>query len=658
MQIHEDEILYSYLVRLARANGYTDLKECVQLTGLIPMSLEPNNRYRTIRYEIQADLYTLLKSIDSDLIKASDLYLKTSLYPLVFPMSSLTLSSHRIGMLSRYRIQSKLITPLNDIYRDLKFCPMCRKEDEHEHGEWYYRRSHQIPNVTACYRHGCPLCRYEGEADKIFDADQPVAVLEKVENSHEYAIFAHDFLHAELQVDIAQLAAAVLARMSHLGYSKYKCEDMHRKMGAYATLLTGSLQSFFRYFPNKSQTNIVDCLTLLLYLFGDVETLRTYLNETDSSFSTELFLQGQYELISTWNESLIELRCLHCGNPFLTTPYRIRSGWGCPECDHLLGDEQLLQRLFDHASGGGYDLLSFSGFADKLVVRHKACGREYAVRTRSFLEEQQRCQCSRISTTDEILRSIALCGNFDLLQFQPDTSMLEIKHRDCGTVFHQKYTRHRRQPVCPACKEAEKRPNSEDFAQKIFDLVGKSYVLESKYEGPKKQVQIRHCECNTVQTYMPGKFLRGTRCSVCHQRLTYTEFVRIVQTASFGRYASIEQVDPDMAIILDNETGERRTMKIKYVMQELFRITPSSDLPLEQRNLDVSMPQSIGKRILKWLTEHYKTDEPIVLKKLSIEDIPHKTVMKTLNNLYRAGKLDKLSYGVYVLKGEDNAKDY
>ena len=120
----------------------------------------------------------------------------------------------------------------------------------------------------------------------------------------------------------------------------------------------------------------------------------------------------------------------------------------------------------------------------------------------------------------------------------------------------------------------------------------------------------------------------------------------------------MEQVDPDTAMILDNETGVRRRMKIKFVMQELFRITPSSVLPMEHRNLEVSMPQSIGKRILKWLTEHYDVDEPIILKKLSIEDISHKTVMKTLNILSRADKLARISYGVYVLKGEQNGKDY
>ena len=536
-KIYEDEILYSYLVRLAHANGFSSLKEFVYHTGILPEASDLNKRYRTVRYEIQSDLYPLMDVMGVGDIGAPELYLKTSLYPLVYPLSTKAISSHHIGMLSKYRSQSNLITPLNDVFRDLKFCPTCRIADQQKYGEWYYHRSHQIPGVTVCHRHAVPLCQYAGEPELLFEAHQPSKILEAKEKSIEYAIFSHDLLHIGLQADLTQLAYVTLLRMKQMGYSKQNVIPITEDMGTYADLLNTSLHNLFRYFPPKGKINMTDCLALLLYLFQDATTLSQKLLVTDQSKEIQPIIQGRYELVSPYRENLIELQCLSCGQYFLTTPYRLQSDWGCPNCDALLGDEALLQKLFHHASGDDYDLISSYRLAEKIKIRHKACGREYWVRTRSFLEEHQRCQCHHVKSCEEVARRVSLCGNFTLLRFDAVNLPMDVIHNDCGSIICRKYSRFIRHPVC-SCLEMEKPPK----------------------------------------------------------------------------------------------------IKTKKPQNPNFRT---------------------GDKVFLWLTQHYGAGEPIVTRTLTINGFSHHNVTQTMNNLYRAGKLDRVSYGVYTIrKGENNAKDY
>lgn len=42
--------------------------------------------------------------------------------------------------------------------RYLKYCPMCTDEDRNLQGETYWHRSHQLPGITVCAKHGYRLC--------------------------------------------------------------------------------------------------------------------------------------------------------------------------------------------------------------------------------------------------------------------------------------------------------------------------------------------------------------------------------------------------------------------------------------------------------------------------------------------------------------------
>ena len=649
LKIKEDEILYSYLLRLSHANGFDDLRDFFNMTGILPMYTESKYVYRTVRYDIHSDLYPLIEAIDLPLTEIAQLYLQTSLFPIVALTCSRAISSHRIGMLSRYRNRTSLITPLADTFQELKFCPVCKDQDLAECGEFYYRRSHQIPGVCVCHRHGCVLHIYQGKIGLEMNSEQESKELTNSAHSMEYAWFCHDLLHSDLQADITDIATAVYMRMKELGVTKQMAELLQEHMGSYAALINTPLKTFFRYFPSKSQCDLQTCLTVLLFLFGDVNTLQNYLPLPQKAHF-DARIDGKYELRTPWREDLIELYCYTCQKLFLTTPKRIQSGWGCPTCDDRLTDQDLFQRLFNVAACDDYVLLSFSGMKHRIAIRHHACGREYTIRPRSFLEENVRCPCNKTSSVEELRRRIGLMGAFELVSFQGVDLPLELLHTTCGQKFSQKYSRFIRHPNCKHCVPLSLSERS--FRQEIYELVGEEYELVGSYTDRKTDVQIRHNVCNIVQTYKPQRFLAGSRCSKCHQRLKFLDFCRIVDKVSYGVYTIDRQIDEYDALIRNTQTGESRKLPIVRVMQELFRFTPSTILPLEKRNLNIALTPMVGKRVLDWLSESYSPGKSFSVRHIDLAGMEHQQLSKTIQNLYRANKLEKISYGMYMIPPE------
>ncbi len=650
LKIKEDEILYSYLLRLSQANGFNDLRDFLGTTKILPLYENPKNAYRIVRYDIHNDLYPLLEVTEVSPTGAAELYRKTSLFPIVTLTCSKAISSHRIGMLSRYRGQASLITPLSDIFQELKFCPQCREEDLAETGEWYYRRSHQIPGVAVCHRHGCALHRYQGERESELDPNQPSTEMNVQEKSREYAVLAHELLIADLSCDVESIAKAILSRMKEQGYSKQTTERLQKDMGAYAALLNAPLKSFFRYFPPKSQCDMQTCHSLILFLFGDIKTLLAYLTKKSQLPGIEKQIDEKYELMSPWRENLLEFQCRSCHHCFLTTPHRLQGGWGCPVCDAKQTDQELFRHLFDTIACGDYELLSFSSMKESITIQHHACNRVYSVRPRVFLEESARCACGKASSREEIEHRLALLGDFELLNFQETEKTLHLLHKDCGLEFSANYSRFIRHPNCKHCEHLTK--SEQDFQNEIYDLVGNEYKLVSPYLGRKIDVQIWHSVCGTVQTYKPHKFLSGSRCSKCHQRLTYLDFCNIVKDVSFGIYTIDQQIGNYDAIIRNTQTGRSRKMPIVRVMQELFRFKPSTILPLEKRNLKVSLTPMVSRRVMEWLLKNFHPGEPFSIRQINIPEMDPKQLSKTVQNLHRSKKIERISYGIYMIPPE------
>lgn len=120
-----------------------------------------------------------------------------------------------------------------------RVCAACLVDDEKEHGSAYLHRSHQIPGVTSCWRHGtlllerCPACGCPYSLSKEVVTTPwcgcgltTVALLERsqpatAEFEKELALFARDLLNAEpLSLTPLQLSDIYRQRAHELGMNR------------------------------------------------------------------------------------------------------------------------------------------------------------------------------------------------------------------------------------------------------------------------------------------------------------------------------------------------------------------------------------------------------------------------------------------------------
>ena len=87
----EDELLYSFLMRTARANGFNNTKlffDCYHLK-------KPG---QSITYEYRWDIYRLIEAISKKNEDVVKFYLKTEMFSGIAPFATRELTSHRIGV--------------------------------------------------------------------------------------------------------------------------------------------------------------------------------------------------------------------------------------------------------------------------------------------------------------------------------------------------------------------------------------------------------------------------------------------------------------------------------------------------------------------------------------------------------------------------------
>lgn len=71
----------------------------------------------------------------------------------------------------------------------LKWCPVCRREDDSAYGEPYWHRTHQIPLMSLCPKHGCRLILHEIPLAQLSNAFIPLSVIpgaKAVEGEHAW----------------------------------------------------------------------------------------------------------------------------------------------------------------------------------------------------------------------------------------------------------------------------------------------------------------------------------------------------------------------------------------------------------------------------------------------------------------------------------------
>lgn len=146
---YDDELIGSVLARGLVHTGLSTKKLIHRLTG---------RRASTFSFFLPPDL----AAISLDIAQPASAVLRNhTIFPFVTALmpagEAARLEAKALSGGSREHSLSSLVGSVTRGVKGLRYCPRCMAEDLRERGESYWRRSHNLPAVYVCYRHGTSL---------------------------------------------------------------------------------------------------------------------------------------------------------------------------------------------------------------------------------------------------------------------------------------------------------------------------------------------------------------------------------------------------------------------------------------------------------------------------------------------------------------------
>lgn len=648
LPLEDDELLFSYIYRLLRENGY-------ETTGDVYETLfQHHTKYSSthqIRYDTFEDLTGLFNQLSN--IDPIEFFLHTTIYPFLAPLLTSDQQTQIVNVIYRGKaLFPGLVTSPNTFIKHLQICPKCRDEMLKKKGFFWYQRAQNLPGVTTCTKHGVKLVRFVGKTGHELDDESFAEIPSDVPSCAEYDAFAATMLKKQLDCSRKEILKVAQDHIRELGYSEsYQKIEEDFKQSVFFTMFTGNPDRFFRismHNPNKFYSaDEINLTAVLGFLFGSPDKI--VIKGNVGRFGELLDECGtDYDLFRPYRDTIVEMEHKDCGTRFVVTPQGFLDGWWCPKCMAKLSPQDNFRIIFKQKLGSDYELKSdFISLYDKITIHHKVCGRTYTARARSILIEGTQCTChNEISETEAAKR---LGPGLKLLKYNGMDDISVIKCEKCGSIF-ERQLRHftDRHGVCPICnqKPVLTSLDIDDFKQNVKDLVGDEYtVLGSTYAAHEK-IRMRHNKCGTEFFVSPSDFKMGTRCPNCRLMIHDRDFFNFVSDVSKGRYHAYKADNPKNYMVEDTWGIQKPVKRNKQtIIQELLRPTLSPILPLaEKGTYKIIRPE---ERLLKYLHENYTDDSLIHISEIHFENRSKKNISDDIKHLVKRTYLTKCAYGYY-----------
>lgn len=325
----------------------------------------------------------------------------------------------------------------------LRHCPLCDAEAP------YVRTWHCIPGVTVCAKHNVPLVEHmtnpSGDVVRHELTPGPMAF--------EYATFTKALLEAQPKFFMQETLPALKTRIA--AYEKEA--GMHfltqlESMGL--TRASAGIAYAIKYIERSdNELPFEETLTALMVLYGTTDAL---IADVSAEFSRERFLKaikGRFELLSEYDERIVRLRCLDCGNEFPSTPHAILTGWRCPVEDAGLTERELFMNLFN-AVNDGYEIIGeFKDSQQAITVRELATGKTKQIKPDRFINFPHDGMMGKAPLPVDIIRyEVEKDGRYILHGVSRKREiMLDVTHKACGERFVLGLRRFRRGCKCRFC---------------------------------------------------------------------------------------------------------------------------------------------------------------------------------------------------------------
>ncbi|WP_097006944.1 TniQ family protein [Lacrimispora amygdalina] len=203
---YPDELWYSVLCRYhVRSGNISDIYTMKELFGntskyMSVGSFFPNN-----------SIYYIYKQLPDTIFNIDEIILNHTLFNYFCRMRTYEEKIKMIEMIKKgnSKIPISYWRTSTKKNNTLKFCPICKKEDNEKYGESYWHCSHQIPLISICKKHKCRLITLEySRNDTINESfilpDNCKSASSFDFNCNEYELFLtnvlYDYLHLSLDI--------------------------------------------------------------------------------------------------------------------------------------------------------------------------------------------------------------------------------------------------------------------------------------------------------------------------------------------------------------------------------------------------------------------------------------------------------------------------
>lgn len=548
---YEDELLYSWVLRLAKANELSVSlffetyfgKECFSKFSRVPVDIRKgfNSFYNYLPCEISApELYLSLSTIQFELLS--------------YPQKMQTKFINPI-----FRKESKINTIREYLMTDFRMCKECMGEDRELFGETYIHRSHQLSGVCVCHKHHTPLFVQKRNAKYDYKDEtlEQIELTDDFKKECEYADYTHFLLKSNFQSNSNDLMEIILDK---LGIQESNKKEIVNKINQ--ILQNGKTDTEYSpWFRKNNYFPIKDFVKVLMYLYPNPEDV----------------------LIKTKKSALIlAQKCDKCGKFFYITEQGLKDGWGCTFCDDELQETELIKRLVEVGGNGEY---VFKGFvqskSNNVLLLHKPCGKEIATNLNNFLFLHTRCDCNQRLSRKDAEKRLKKHPQFKLIKFNGSSRPAKFLHTICGHEFETNSFRDILEtPKCRCC-EIQPDITQEIFEQEVRDVVGDEYTVLGQVSTRDGRVPIRHNSCGHVHDYKVHEFLSGSRCPQCYSKVSDKKLKAMLAEYADDRYELIGK-DAHRIFLYDHIENKEIKLKGNHIVQELLRPTPSSILPTDK----------------------------------------------------------------------------
>lgn len=380
-QPYPDEMLHSWIERNAYANCYDNINDFLR-------DFSPLSRYKIIGSTSQLYMIFHLLNVED----WAKMYSEHTEYSFVAPFLN---EYGQISVLNAaFGIDS--FKPKSFIHETF-VCPECQKEHP------YFRVWHNLPGVTVCYRHKCPLVR----ADNYFEVPdfKEDCVPVSVENI-AYAEYSHDLHKRNLSCNVSYINSLL-----GIGSSS---RAMHTDI---------YVKKLMAKYPSVNDIPLPD--------------QRNFIPAED------------YELLHQCG-NVIDLMHMPCHTRFCSTVSGFKYDFRCPSCAQKLSEAERFARHVYTMGSGKYKLVEpYTSRSEKIKMLHTDCGTVSTFTPISFLSGT-RCKCENFRTTE----SLKILFKERYPGFTPisyEGSELTVRHDDCGNIFTVKWNHWAMNAFCRIC---------------------------------------------------------------------------------------------------------------------------------------------------------------------------------------------------------------